>query len=65
MQYMQTEGDEVEDLFCLLAYVKECIPGVTAVCSGAIASDYQRLRVRQHTGLPDCAQACRCSPLAN
>ena len=45
MQYTPTEGDEVEDLFVLLSYVKDCIPGVGAVTSGAIASDYQRLRV--------------------
>lgn len=43
--YTPTPGDEVEDLYLLLAYVKECIPGVQAVASGAIASDYQRLRV--------------------
>lgn len=41
MQYSETQGDEVEDLFMLLSYVKEAIPTVTAVCSGAIASDYQ------------------------
>eukprot|EP00798_Chlamydomonas_sp_ICE-L_P024633 gene24633-10254_t len=45
MAYAQTEGDEVEDLYALLAYIKESIPQVTAVCCGAIASDYQRLRV--------------------
>ncbi len=45
MQYTRTEGDEVEDLYCLLAYVKESVPGIGAVTSGAIASDYQRLRV--------------------
>ncbi len=43
--YTPTAGDEVEDLYLLLAYIKECIPGVQAVASGAIASDYQRLRV--------------------
>ncbi|GLC43297.1 hypothetical protein PLESTF_000414800 [Pleodorina starrii] len=43
--YSPTEGDEVEDLYQLLAYVKENVPGVQAVASGAIASDYQRLRV--------------------
>jgi diphthamide synthase (EF-2-diphthine--ammonia ligase) len=35
----------VEDLYLLLAYIKACMPHVTAVSSGAIASDYQRLRV--------------------
>lgn len=43
--YKQTEGDEVEDLYVLLAAVKEAVPQLAAVCSGAIASDYQRLRV--------------------
>ena len=36
--YEDTEGDEVEDLACLLAYVKQRHPEVTAVSSGAIAS---------------------------
>lgn len=40
------EGDdEVEDLFQLLLHVKQQIPDVQAVCSGAIFSDYQRNRV--------------------
>lgn len=43
--YKQTAGDEVEDLFALLAFVKERLPGVEAAATGAIASDYQRLRV--------------------
>jgi len=38
-------GDEVEDLRALLAGVKKAMPEVNAVCSGAILSDYQRLRV--------------------
>ena len=37
--------DEVERLFDLLADVKNRFPDVTAVCSGAILSNYQRLRV--------------------
>lgn len=40
-----TPGDEVEDLFILLMEVKRQLPCVMAVSSGAIASDYQRLRV--------------------
>lgn len=40
-----TPGDEVEDMFCLLSEVKRQIPAIAAVSSGAIASDYQRLRV--------------------
>lgn len=38
-------GDEVEDMFIMLKEVKRKIPSITAVSSGAIASDYQRLRV--------------------
>jgi len=38
-------GDEVEDLFALLEGVKARHPEVEAVVSGAILSDYQRLRV--------------------
>lgn len=45
LSYRMTVGDEVEDMFILLNEVKRQIPSVTAVCSGAIASDYQRLRV--------------------
>lgn len=40
-----TPGDEVEDMLILLKEVKRQIPCVSAVSSGAIASDYQRLRV--------------------
>ncbi|OVA02365.1 DUF71 domain [Macleaya cordata] len=45
LSYRMTEGDEVEDMLILLSEVKRQIPSFTAVCSGAIASDYQRLRV--------------------
>ncbi|GAB2228849.1 hypothetical protein Droror1_Dr00022980 [Drosera rotundifolia] len=45
MNYKLTPGDEVEDLRVLLKEVKRQIPSVSAVSSGAIASDYQRLRV--------------------
>lgn len=37
--------DEVEDLRALLAGVVRAMPNVKAVCSGAILSDYQRLRM--------------------
>jgi diphthine-ammonia ligase len=37
--------DEVEDLFELIKDVKSKFPEVQAVSSGAIFSDYQRLRV--------------------
>ena len=40
-----TPGDEVEDMFILSSEVKRQIPDISAVSSGAIASDYQRLRV--------------------
>ncbi|MQM02160.1 hypothetical protein Taro_034922 [Colocasia esculenta] len=45
LNYKVTSGDEVEDMFILINEVKQQIPSVTAVSSGAIASDYQRLRV--------------------
>ncbi|XP_010935947.1 diphthine--ammonia ligase isoform X2 [Elaeis guineensis] len=45
LSYAVTEGDEVEDMFILLNEVRQQIPSITAVSSGAIASDYQRLRV--------------------
>ncbi|KAF8401936.1 hypothetical protein HHK36_012887 [Tetracentron sinense] len=45
LSYRMTPGDEVEDLVILLNEVKHQIPSITAVSSGAIASDYQRLRV--------------------
>ncbi|KAH6762662.1 endoribonuclease [Perilla frutescens var. hirtella] len=45
LSYNMTPGDEVEDMLVLLKEVKRQIPSVSAVSSGAIASDYQRLRV--------------------
>lgn len=45
MEYHQTDGDEVEDLFALLQRVIELYPDVEGVCTGAIFSDYQRCRV--------------------
>ncbi|XP_042046236.1 diphthine--ammonia ligase-like [Salvia splendens] len=45
LSYNMTPGDEVEDMLILLKEVKRHIPSVSAVSSGAIASDYQRLRV--------------------
>ena len=44
LHYCQEEGDEVEDLYGLLQRVKEA-EGVEGVASGAVLSDYQRLRV--------------------
>ncbi|KAL6516206.1 hypothetical protein OROGR_019511 [Orobanche gracilis] len=45
LNYNMTPGDEVEDMLILLKEVKRQMPFVSAVSSGAIASDYQRLRV--------------------
>ncbi|XP_057778720.1 diphthine--ammonia ligase [Salvia miltiorrhiza] len=45
LSYNMTPGDEVEDMLILLKEVKRQIPSISAVSSGAIASDYQRLRV--------------------
>ncbi|EOA29968.1 hypothetical protein CARUB_v10013071mg [Capsella rubella] len=45
LSYQMTLDDEVEDMFVLLSEVKRQIPSISAVTSGAIASDYQRLRV--------------------
>jgi len=45
LHYRPTDKDEVEDLKLLLEEVKWRFPGVQAVVSGAVLSDYQRLRV--------------------
>ncbi|GJM87298.1 hypothetical protein PR202_ga03238 [Eleusine coracana subsp. coracana] len=45
LKYNVTAGDEVEDMFALLSEIKRKIPSISAIASGAIASDYQRLRV--------------------
>ena len=46
MTYDPKKGDEVEDLYELLKRVKqEVAGGVEGVASGAILSNYQRLRV--------------------
>jgi hypothetical protein len=44
LEYAATQGDEVEDLRALLAAAAR-LHGAQAVSCGAIASDYQRLRV--------------------
>jgi diphthine-ammonia ligase len=41
---VSTQYDEVEDLYYALLQVKQKFPDVTAVCSGAILSTYQRIR---------------------
>jgi len=45
LDYQPTKDDEVEDLYLLLKRVKEHIPDVEGVSSGAILSTYQKLRV--------------------
>ena len=45
LEYTTTQGDEVEDLFALLQFVKMQHPEITAVATGAILSNYQRTRV--------------------
>jgi len=45
--YAKTESDEVEDLYLLLAKVKEAYPEIQAVSSGAIKSTYQKNRVEE------------------
>ena len=42
--YTETAKDEVEDLYQLLNDIKQKVD-YDAVCSGAILSDYQRVRV--------------------
>lgn len=44
MEYQPTENDEIEDLYNLLLKVKEEVQ-VDAVASGAVLSDYQRIRI--------------------
>lgn len=45
MTYAVTEKDEVEDLYELLLEAKYQFPEIQAVVSGAVFSDYQRIRV--------------------
>ena len=45
LEYTTTDGDEVEDLFALLQFIKEQHPQIDAVATGAILSNYQRTRV--------------------
>lgn len=44
LHYIPQQGDEVEDLYHLLLQVQGA-EGVEGVASGAVLSDYQRLRV--------------------
>ena len=63
LSYRKTEGDEVEDMLQLIAHVQRHHPQLQAVSSGAIASDYQRLRV-EHVSHPrrQAPQCCSCHP---
>lgn len=45
MNYVVTEKDEVEDLYELISEAKYRFPDLQAVVSGAVMSDYQRIRV--------------------
>ena len=45
MFYEQTDSDEIEDLYQLLLIVKNKHPSIRGVSTGAILSNYQRLRV--------------------
>lgn len=45
LEYQVTADDEIEDLYQLVQSLKADHPHVDAVCSGAIESNYQRLRV--------------------
>lgn len=49
LQYEEQEGDEVEDLFELLQLVQRS-ERVEGVASGAVLSDYQRLRMEHVYG---------------
>ena len=44
--YKRQEEDEIDDLRALVQFAKERVK-IDAVCSGAILSDYQRLRVER------------------
>lgn len=64
LHYAPVPGDEVEDLVALLTKVKAQFPHVQAVCSGALWSDYQRIRVENaayRTGLISLAPLWRCN----
>ena len=45
LNYVETDDDEIEELYTLLSRVKSEIPDIEAVSVGAIFSSYQRTRV--------------------
>ncbi|KAL7068330.1 hypothetical protein ACR3K2_11850 [Cryptosporidium serpentis] len=47
MQYISTDGDEVEDLYKMLKYIKENYPCIEGISCGAIMSNYQRFRLEE------------------
>ncbi|EEA06600.1 uncharacterized protein CMU_012740 [Cryptosporidium muris RN66] len=47
MQYISTYGDEVEDLYKALKYIKENYPYIEGISCGAIMSNYQRCRLEE------------------
>lgn len=47
INYISQSNDEVEDLFAALSAAVVRFPTLRFVCSGAIMSDYQRIRVEQ------------------
>ncbi|CAB3407323.1 unnamed protein product [Caenorhabditis bovis] len=56
--YEKTDGDEVEDLYDLLADVKRSHPNVAGVAAGAILSSYQKLRVEDVCRRLDLVPVC-------
>ncbi|CAD5207121.1 unnamed protein product [Bursaphelenchus okinawaensis] len=44
-EYRELQGDEVEDLFCLLSTIQNQNPEIEAVSCGAILSQYQKSRL--------------------
>ena len=61
--YAPTAGDEVEDLLALLRDCQSKFPGLEAVSSGAILSNYQRTRVEdvcRRLGLRSLSYLRRC-----
>ena len=45
MDYEPNENDEVEHLFDLVKKIKEKYPDIEGISSGAILSNYQKIRV--------------------
>jgi hypothetical protein len=54
----------VEDLLLLLAFIQQHHPEIQAVATGAIASDYQRLRVENVSPAVRASYCCCCCRLS-